>query len=178
MKLADIWANQSLWARTYSVARLWPVFGSQNLMGCWLSLLPDTTNPFVGCQSTHFTSAPWPVEKIKNVHFEISQTLKWHWKIEGCTPYNCNVKLNEKHHRAQVTKHEIKLNKNSSELFRLHSFPLITGSFEDNVLKASSLQQKFSEKFLLKLVLFFRLWPYTITQYFKHNTDEVFVWRW
>lgn len=45
---------------TYSVAKLCPVFGSQNLIGCWLSLLPDTTKPFVGCQSTHFTSAPWP----------------------------------------------------------------------------------------------------------------------
>lgn len=43
---------------TYRVARLWPVFGSQNLIGCWLSLLPETTNPFVGCQSTHLTSAP------------------------------------------------------------------------------------------------------------------------
>lgn len=43
---------------TYSVAKLCPVFGSQNLIGCWLSLLPDTTKPFVGCQSTHFTSAP------------------------------------------------------------------------------------------------------------------------
>lgn len=92
---------QSLWARTYSVARLWPVFGSQNLMGCWLSLLPETTNPFVGCQSTHFTSAPCPVKKVKIVHFEISQT---HWEIKGCTPYNRHVKLNEKHHRRQVTK--------------------------------------------------------------------------
>lgn len=48
---------------TYSVARLCPVLGSQNLIGCWLSLLPETTNPLVGCQSTHFTSAPWPVGK-------------------------------------------------------------------------------------------------------------------
>lgn len=76
MKLACILANQDLWVRTYSVARLWPVFGSQNLMGCWLSLLPDTTNPFVGCQSTHFTSAPCPVKEIKIVHFEISDAEK------------------------------------------------------------------------------------------------------
>lgn len=45
-------------------------------MGCWLSLLPDTTNPFVGCQSTHFTSAPCPVKEIKIVHFEISDAEK------------------------------------------------------------------------------------------------------
>lgn len=45
---------------THSVARLCPVFGSQNLMGCWLSLLPETTRPLVGCQSTHLTSAPCP----------------------------------------------------------------------------------------------------------------------
>ena len=30
-----------------------PDFGSQSLMGCWLSLLPDTTMPLCGCQSTH-----------------------------------------------------------------------------------------------------------------------------
>ena len=31
----------------------WPDFGSQSLIGCWLSLLPDTTMPLCGCQSTH-----------------------------------------------------------------------------------------------------------------------------
>jgi len=57
-------------------------------------------------------------------------------------PFNCDVKLDEKHHRAQVTKHKIKLNANS-ELFRLHSSSLITWStFSlDYALKPSSLHQ-------------------------------------
>ena len=42
----------------YNVARDWPDLGSHNLTGCWLSLLPDTTRPLCGCQSTHLTSAP------------------------------------------------------------------------------------------------------------------------
>lgn len=48
-----------LWA--WSVASAWPHFGSHNLIGCWLSLLPDTTSDFWGCQWTHFTSAPCPL---------------------------------------------------------------------------------------------------------------------
>lgn len=46
---------------TYNVASACPLFGSHNLMGCWLSLLPDTISAFCGCQCTHFTSAPWPL---------------------------------------------------------------------------------------------------------------------
>lgn len=45
---------------TYKVANAWPLFGSHILIGCWLSLLPDTINAFWGCQWTHLTSAPWP----------------------------------------------------------------------------------------------------------------------
>lgn len=131
------------------MARLWPVFGSQNLMGCWLSLLPETTNPFVGCQSTHFTSAPWPVKETKIVHSEISQTEK----LQGAHLIT-NVKLNEKHHRAQVTKR--KLNKISSKLFSLLSFTLINGSIfsSDHALKSSS-SEKLFKKVLFKSVLFF-----------------------
>lgn len=35
-----------------------PDLGSQNLTS--MSLLPETTNPFCGCQSTHLTSQPCP----------------------------------------------------------------------------------------------------------------------
>lgn len=49
----------------YSLASGWPERGSQSLMGCWLSLLPDASRLLDGCQSTHFTSAPWPVEDDK-----------------------------------------------------------------------------------------------------------------
>ena len=31
----------------------WPDLGSHSLIGCWLSLLPETTMPLCGCQSTH-----------------------------------------------------------------------------------------------------------------------------
>ena len=51
---------QEITAYTYKVARLEPVFGSHSLIGTWLSLLPEATKDFVGCQSTHLTSAPWP----------------------------------------------------------------------------------------------------------------------
>ncbi len=43
---------------THSVLKSLPVLGSQNLTN--KSLLPETTRPFVGCQSTHLTSHPWP----------------------------------------------------------------------------------------------------------------------
>lgn len=43
---------------TYNVASACPLLGSQSLIGCWLSLLPDTMRPFCGCQWTHLTSAP------------------------------------------------------------------------------------------------------------------------
>jgi len=43
---------------TYSVLMSLPDLGSQNLTN--MSLLPETTSPFVGCQSTHLTSHPWP----------------------------------------------------------------------------------------------------------------------
>lgn len=51
----DLWACR--------VARDCPVFGSHNFTGCWLSLLPEMTRLFCGCQWTHLTSAPWPMEK-------------------------------------------------------------------------------------------------------------------
>jgi len=44
--------------RTNNVDNTVPVRGSQNLI--WLSLLPDTSKPFVGCHSTHLTSQPCP----------------------------------------------------------------------------------------------------------------------
>ena len=44
----------------YIVARLAPVRGSHNLIGCCVSLLPEATRLLWGCQSTHLTSAPWP----------------------------------------------------------------------------------------------------------------------
>ena len=50
---------------TYTVDKLTPLFGSHNFSGCWLSLLPDTRRPFDGCQSMHFTSAPWPKKYLK-----------------------------------------------------------------------------------------------------------------
>ena len=53
-----------------SVARDWPDFGSHSFTGCWLSLLPDMTRPFCGCQSTHLTSAPCP-----------SKVIDWHHVI-------------------------------------------------------------------------------------------------
>jgi hypothetical protein len=43
---------------SYSVDSTVPVRGSQNLI--WLSLLPDTRRPLVGCHCTHFTSQPCP----------------------------------------------------------------------------------------------------------------------
>lgn len=46
---------------TYNVAKDCPLFGSQSLIGCWLSLLPETISDFCGCQWTHLTSAPWPL---------------------------------------------------------------------------------------------------------------------
>lgn len=56
---------------TYNVASACPLFGSHNLMGCWLSLLPDTISAFCGCQCTHFTSAPWPLLLIFNFKVKI-----------------------------------------------------------------------------------------------------------
>lgn len=46
--------------KTHSVERSLPVRGSQNLTS--ISLEPETIRPFVGCQSTHLTSQPWPVD--------------------------------------------------------------------------------------------------------------------
>lgn len=63
-----------LWA--WRVARAWPHFGSQILIGCWLSLLPDTISDFVGCQSTHFTSAPCPLITRSSWHRRKSKILK------------------------------------------------------------------------------------------------------
>ena len=50
---------------THRVDRTVPVRGSQNLI--MLSLLPETSNPFVGCHSTHLTSQPWPRIERANV---------------------------------------------------------------------------------------------------------------
>ena len=51
-----------------------PVLGSQILTGCWLSLDPDAKRPLVGCQSTHFTSAPWPLRTLSSIQLKKSQT--------------------------------------------------------------------------------------------------------
>lgn len=59
---------------TYSVESTVPVRGSQNLMR--LSLLPDTSSPFVGCHSTHLTSQPWPIDiNERNIKSEMSASL-------------------------------------------------------------------------------------------------------
>ena len=54
----------ALWGKR--VLRLLPVLGSQSLIGCWASLLPDTNKPIVGCQCTVLQSAPWPSKHFKN----------------------------------------------------------------------------------------------------------------
>lgn len=56
----------------WSVLRACPLFGSHNLIGCWLSLLPDIMSPFWGCQCTHFTSAPWPRRTRSSWHLRKS----------------------------------------------------------------------------------------------------------
>ena len=86
-----------LWA--WRVAIAVPLFGSHNLIGCWLSLLPETMSDFWGCQWTHLTSAPWPRMTRSSLHrrkskilkvpssehvtnfVSVGQKLKWlHWK--------------------------------------------------------------------------------------------------
>lgn len=54
----------------YNVLNSLPVLGSQNLTN--ISLDPETNKPFVGCQSTHLTSHPWPTvsASIPTVHHE------------------------------------------------------------------------------------------------------------
>ncbi len=89
-----------LWRKkTNKVVMLFPAFGSHSLMGCWLSLLPDATNDFWGCQSTHLTSAPCPIDirnrinrprqDCYNLHFRLNteqwqtgrgaRTSRFHW---------------------------------------------------------------------------------------------------
>lgn len=63
----DLWACK--------VVKDCPVFGSHNLMGCWLSLLPDAMIPNCGCQSQHLTSDPWPV---KNYYYFIHTNNRRH----------------------------------------------------------------------------------------------------
>ena len=61
---------------TNNVLRSLPVRGSQNLTS--MSLLPLTTSPFVGCQSTHRTSQPCPLHQpcpFKTSHLIISALL-------------------------------------------------------------------------------------------------------
>lgn len=62
----------------YIVAKGFPVLGSHNLTGCWLSLLPDITRPLWGCQWTHFTSAPCPNKenKLKKLNITIRVETK------------------------------------------------------------------------------------------------------
>ena len=55
---------------TYIVAKLLPMRGSHSLSGCCVSLLPDAMSAFCGCQSTHFTSAPWPGHTHYTYHQE------------------------------------------------------------------------------------------------------------
>lgn len=63
----DIFQRISFYvSTTYSVASFWPLFGSQRIIGCWESLLPETRIPLWGCQSTHLTSQPWPYESNSN----------------------------------------------------------------------------------------------------------------
>lgn len=61
---ADVYENGSIddGRNTCSVESTVPVRGSQNLI--WLSLLPDTSRPLVGCHSTHLTSQPCPISYI------------------------------------------------------------------------------------------------------------------
>ena len=56
---------------THMVLSLTPILGSHMMIGCWLSRDPEAISPFCGCQSTHLTSAPWPVW-----HFLYSSTWK------------------------------------------------------------------------------------------------------
>ena len=48
---------------THKVDSTVPVRGSQNLI--ILSLLPETSRPFVLCHSTHFTSQPCPNSEVR-----------------------------------------------------------------------------------------------------------------
>lgn len=80
------------------VASDWPVFGSHNLTGCWLSLLPEMTRLFCGCQCTHFTSAPWPKQDFNEYLFRLSLNRyfkkKYNYSIKYIKKYNYNVKYN------------------------------------------------------------------------------------
>lgn len=62
-----------LWA--WRVAKAWPHLGSHSLIGCWLSLLPETMRDFCGCQWTHFTSAPCPRMTRSSWHRRKSKIL-------------------------------------------------------------------------------------------------------
>ena len=56
------------------VVRHRPVRGSHNFT--WWSLEPDTNNPFVGCQSTDFTSQLWPVNVDSSIPSEKSNIFR------------------------------------------------------------------------------------------------------
>ena len=56
---------------THKVVSEVPVRGSQNLI--WLSLLPETRSPLVGCHSTHLTSHPCPRDADQDVHLTVDE---------------------------------------------------------------------------------------------------------
>lgn len=69
-------STNKLFSKTYwRVANAWPHFGSHSLIGCWLSLLPDTMRDFCGCQWTHLTSAPCPLKTLSSWHRRKSKIL-------------------------------------------------------------------------------------------------------
>ncbi len=58
----------------WRVVRQRAVRGSQNLT--WWSLDPETSSPFVGCQSHDFTSQLWPVRTVSQVREVKSKILR------------------------------------------------------------------------------------------------------
>lgn len=61
-------------SETYNVAKHWPLLASHILTGCCESRLPETSRAFVGCQSTHLTSDPWPRKIRSSWHLMKSHT--------------------------------------------------------------------------------------------------------
>jgi hypothetical protein len=74
LPLAFHWISMTVDLCACRVVNTVPVFGSQILTGCWLSLDPDANRPLVGCQSTHLTSDPWPRRTRSSVQLKKSQT--------------------------------------------------------------------------------------------------------
>lgn len=99
-RMVEIW-----WVNAYNVANAWPLFGSHNLIGCWLSLLPDTIKAFCGCQWTHFTSAPWPLSTRSSWHRKKSNTRSVPSSLQLTNLLSDGLKLHRQMHRPQKLIH-------------------------------------------------------------------------